>query len=199
MIASHIHDALAQVRKLQELILEKRNFRGYSGTARMMGGVAAIVGTLILASNTIIPKAPLFQLAGWSVILVVALALNYGALACWFFFDSEARRELLKLMPALDAMPALAIGAVLSLAVILQEQYQLLFGIWMCLYGLVHVVYRQSLPKANYVVGVFYMLSGSYCLLDPRISFVNPWPMGLVFFIGEVSGGYILYRNRLKE
>ena len=29
MIANHIHDALAQVRRLQEFILEKRLFKGY--------------------------------------------------------------------------------------------------------------------------------------------------------------------------
>jgi hypothetical protein len=198
MIANHIHDALSQVRKLQEFILEKKNFRGYSGTARMTGGFAALMGTLILASGTV-PKSPLAQLTGWGVVLLAALAINYGALVFWFFFDPEAKGELLKLMPALDAIPALAVGAVLSLAVSLQGQYQFLFGIWMCLYGLVHVVYRHSLPKANYAVGVFYMLCGTYCLFDPRISFVNPWPMGLVFFIGESAGGLILYRNRMKE
>ena len=198
MIANHIHDALAQVRKLQELIIEKRNFRGYSGTARMLGGVCALVGTFVLASGAV-SEAPVSQLTGWAVVLVVALALNYGALAFWFFFDKDARRELLRIMPAFDAVPALAIGAVLSLAIVLQGQYQLLFGVWMCLYGLVHVMYRQSLPKANYVVGVFYMLCGACCLLDPRLTFVNPWPMGLVFFTGESVGGFILYRNRLEE
>jgi len=198
MIANHIHDALSQVRKLQEVILEKRSFRGYSGTARMLGGAGALAGAMVLASAPV-PKSPLAQLAGWGVVLAAAVAVNYGALAFWFFFNAEARRELLRLMPALDAIPALAVGAVLSLAAILQGQYQFLFGIWMSLYGLVHVVYRQSLPEANYVVGVFYMLSGAYCLFDPRISFVNPWPMGLVFFVGESAGGFILFRNRGKE
>ena len=195
MIANHIHDALAQVRKLQEFILEKKKFQGYSGVARMTGGFGALAGTIVLASD-IVPKSPVPQLIGWCAILVIALASNYCALALWFFFDKEARRELLRLMPAFDAVPALAVGAVLSLAVILQEQYQFLFGIWMCLYGLVHVVYRLSLPKANYAVGIFYMLSGAWCLLDPRILFINPWPMGIVFFVGESVGGFILYRNR---
>ena len=198
MIANHIHDALGQVKKLREIILEKRNFQGYSGTARMAGGLTALAGAVVLASDAV-PKSPLSQLIGWCVILVTALVLNYGGLAMWFFFDKEARRELLKLMPAFDAVPALAVGAVLSLAVILQEQYQLLFGIWMCLYGLGHVVYRLSLPKTIYAVGIFYMLCGSYCLLDPGVSFVNPWPMGIVFFLGESVGGFVLYKNREGE
>jgi hypothetical protein len=69
----------------------------------------------------------------------------------------------------------------------------------MCLYGLAHVAYRQSLPTIHYAVGIFYMLGGTACLLVPGICFTNPWPMGLVFGIGELSGGFILYRNRLEE
>ena len=45
MIAHHIHDALAQVRQLREVVLEKRGFHGYSGLARVVAGVMALVGT----------------------------------------------------------------------------------------------------------------------------------------------------------
>ena len=198
MVANHIHDALGQVRKLQEFILEKRRFRGYSGTARVLGGAVALVGAMVMDSG-LVSNTPLRHLVGWGLVLGAALVCNYGALGLWFLFDRDAKRELLRLMPAFDAIPALAMGAVLSVAVILQGQYQFLFGIWMCLYGVGHTGYRQSLPKANYVVGIFYMLCGTWCLLDPRVSFLNPWPMGLVFFAGESAGGVILYRNRLEE
>jgi len=30
-------------------------------------------------------------------------------------------------------------------------------------------------------------------LLLPQASFMNPWPMGLVFFLGEWAGGLLLY------
>ena len=49
MIANHIHDALAQVRTLQELILEKRIFKGYSGKARIAAGTLALACAVILA------------------------------------------------------------------------------------------------------------------------------------------------------
>jgi hypothetical protein len=64
MIANHIHDALAQVRKLQEFILEKRLFKGYSGWARIMSGTVALLGTAVMASD-IVPDIPYYHVDGW--------------------------------------------------------------------------------------------------------------------------------------
>lgn len=198
MIANHVHDALGQVRRLQELILEKRRFQGYSGKARIAGGLVTLAGAGII-SSPFIPKTPLAHLACWMVVLGAGLTLNYGALVVWFFFNPEVRRKFMRLIPAADAVPALAIGAMLSLALVLRENYNPLFGVWMCLYGVSHTGYRLSLPLKNYLVGIFYMLAGTYCLLAPTITFTNPWPMGLVFCVGEIAGGMILYRNRLED
>ena len=191
MIANHIHDALGQVDRMRELILERRRFRGYSGTARMLGGAVALVTALILDQ---VPSlhTPLLQLAGWTVVLAAALLLNYGGLAFWFFRRRGGGRTLADLRPALEVVPALAIGAALSLALVVRGHYDLLFGTWMALYGLAHMGYRHSLPAGILAVGFFYQVAGIACLLAPGISFLNPWPMGLVFFAGESVGGWIL-------
>jgi hypothetical protein len=193
MIANHIHDALAQVRKLQEYILEKRLFKGYSGPARMAGGVVALAGAFVMGSG-FLPSRTLVHLAGWGVVLSMALIVNYAGLVWWFLFSPQAKRELTRAMPVVDAIPALAVGAIFSLAMILGRHYELLFGTWMCLYGLAHVSYRMSLPIANYIVGIFYIACGTICLLK-QVPLTNPWPMGLVFFVGEVSGGLVLHRS----
>lgn len=198
MIANHIHDALSQVRRLQEVILERRAFRGYSGLARAAGGLAALVGAAVLSSRWI-PPSPLAHLIGWGGVLAVALGINYGALLFWFLFDPEARREFLRLMPAVDAIPPLAVAAFLSLTLILHGQFNLLFGTWMCLYGLVHVPYRLSLPRANYGLGLYYIGCGTVCLLTPLGQFTHPWTMGIIFFLGEVSGGLLLHQHRLVQ
>lgn len=191
MIANHIHDALGQVDRMRELILERRRFRGYSGTARMIGGGVALAVTLVLTRAEPL-HTPALQLAGWAVVLAAALALNYSALAFWFFQRRGSEHPLTDLRPALEVVPALAMGAVLSLALIWHGQYDLLFGVWMCLYGLAHMGYRHSLPGGIIWVGLFYQAAGIVCLLAPGISFLNPWPMGLVFFVGETVGGCIL-------
>jgi hypothetical protein len=191
MIANHIHDALGQVDRMRDLILERRRFRGFSGTARMLGGGVALATTLVLDRVEVL-HAPLLQLAGWSSVLAAALILNYGGLAFWLFKRRGSEHPLADLRPALEVVPALAIGAALSLALVLREHYDLLFGVWMGLYGLAHMGYRHSLPGGIIWVGLFYQVAGITCLLAPGITFLNPWPMGLVFFIGEGVGGWIL-------
>lgn len=193
MIANHIHDALSQVRRLQDLILAKRLFRGYSGLARMAGGLLALAGAAAM-SRPDFPATPTAHLRGWAAVLAGALVCNYGALLCWFIIRPGSRRPLRELIPAGDAVPALAAGAGLSLALVMYGAYDLLFGAWMCLYGLAHIPYRNSLPFANYLVGLFYLAAGLVMLAWPGATFTNPCPMGLVFGLGELSGGFILFR-----
>jgi len=100
------------------------------------------------------------------------------------------------LKPALDAIPALLVGAVLSATLVLRAEYDYLFGIWLSLYGLAQVAYRQSLPPGIYRVGLGYIACGAWYLLLPDGSFLRPWPLGVIFFIGEWIGGIVLCRCR---
>jgi len=197
MVASHIHDALSQVRKLREAVLDKRQFRGYSGPARMLSGAAALAGALVLARLQ--PATVTGHLIGWGVVLAVALLLNYGALLYWFLRDPQVGRNPAQLQPAFDALPPLAVAAALSAACLLHGYYDLLVPVWMSMYGLVHIPYRNTLPRANYGVGLFYITAGTACLFWPGAVFTNPWPMGLIFCAGEMTGGIILHRNRTRQ
>jgi hypothetical protein len=182
--------ALKQVRRIQRLLGERGTFRGYSGSARLAGAAAALVGAVTLAAAPV-PATPLAHLIGWGTVLAVALAVNYAGLLAWFVSQPATERKIPKLTPAIDAIPALAAGAAMSVAAVIHGEYDLLFGIWMTFYGLTHMPYRKSLPIANYGVGIFYLVAGAACLLFPA-GFTNPWPMGLVFFAGETAGGLIL-------
>ena len=197
MIAHHIHDALNQVRTLQAFILERNTFKGYSGKARVVAGLGALLGALVLGAPRF-PPSPWHHLAGWGIVLAVSIVVNYGALVYWFLCDDRAHRNPVMLRPALDALPALAIGAALSLALIRHGEFDLLFGVWMSLYGLAQVAYRTSLPSEIYYIGLFYLACGASCLLLPQVRFTSPWPMGLAFFAGEMAGGTVLIRAHRK-
>ncbi len=191
MIANHIHDALGQVRRLQELVLARRHFRGYSGKARLFCAMAVLIGTLVMSSSKF-PVTPQAHLVGWGIVMMVALFASYAALALWFLFDPQSGRNLRALKPAVDAVPALAVGAILSVALIVRHNYDLLPAVWMMLYGLAQTAYRQSLPIGIWFVGLGYIACGVIYLTIPQVSVTTPFPMGIVFFTGELIGGWIM-------
>ncbi|MDF7800365.1 hypothetical protein P4C99_12885 [Pontiellaceae bacterium B1224] len=195
MIANHIHDALGQVRRLQGLILEKRKFTGYSGSARILGGSVALLGCVLMALYS---ESYAAHLLGWGCILVVALAVNYGALMLWFIQLPDRERTGRTIAPAFDAVPPLAVGAVLTAALLLRGNPDLLYGSWMCLYGLAHTSCRTALPKENWYLGFYYLTAGSFFLLWPGTNFMIPWPAGLVFLVGEWIGGTIFHRHKVE-
>jgi len=198
MPQNDIDDALSQVRLMQDLVATKRRFQGYSGFARVLSGAVALLATIVMASSHV-DDTPIAHLIGWGVVLFLGIVFNYAALGYWFLFNKHVRRNPIMLKPAVDALPALAVGATLSLALILREHYDLLFGAWMALYGLAQVAYRQSLPSGIYGVGLGYILCGMYCLISPYVTFTNPWPMGIVFLAGEWTGGIILYVTKQRH
>jgi len=189
-----VQDALAQVRRMQDILQERRLFRGYSGWARLFSGGLALAGAAVLASGRV-PATPRAHLAGWLAILALALAANYGALAWWFISPRGAHRRLALLAPAREALPPLALGGLLTLALARAGAVDLLFGAWMACYGLAHLPYRLTLPRANYLLGLGYCACGAALLLAPGVRLLDPWPMGLIFFAGETVGGFVLLHD----
>lgn len=183
-------ELLGHLNRLREAVGDRQQFRGYSGTARLAGGLAALATAGVLASPRV-PATPLAHLLGWGVLLMIGGAVNYLALLRWFLYSPDAGRKLFNLRPAIDALPPLAAGGILSAGAVLHGHADLLFGIWMCCYGAAQCAYRRNLPPASYAVGIYYLAAGAACLAWPGLEFTNPWPMGLIFFAGESVGGAI--------
>jgi len=198
MMAVHIHDALAQVRELKMRVLIAQRFTGYSGRSRAVGGTAALLAPLVLSADWY-PQTNFAHLWGWGGVFAIAILANYSAVLYWFLFHPDVKRDIRKLMPTVYALPSLAVGGILTLALLLRGQYDLLFGTWMCLFGLTNLSARQNLPRSMYPLGLFYIACGTACLLAPWASFTQPWAMGLVFGIGEWVGGFIFHRNRVPN
>jgi hypothetical protein len=193
-VNTSLHEALRQVRDLQQAILEKQRFKGYSGRARALGGCCALAAGLVLGS-TRIPGTPQAHLAGWGMVFGLAMLLNNGALIYWFLHDPEVGRDMRRLRPALEIVPLLAAGGILTMALAAREEYNLLFGTWMVIYGLINFTSRAVLPRGLSWVGLYYLFCGTACLLAlPTLSFTrDAWVMGTVFFLGEFFGGLVLH------
>jgi len=189
-----IDQALEQVRDVQRHVLESQRFKGYSGKARAFSGTVAVGGAVVMSLDAF-PKTAAAHVIGWAVVFGIAIVASYGAVVLWFLTDAGAKRDTRRLRPMLDSLPPIVVGGVLTLAMIHGDQHRFLFGIWMSLFGLTNLSARWVLHKAIWPLGLYYVACGSACLLMP-ISFLNPWPMGVVFFIGEWIGGIIFYFDR---
>lgn len=198
MVAHHIHDALAQVQRLQMLILEKRKFRGYSGTARIVSGLITALGCTWMGSAQY-PEMLKAHMAGWMALAALAMGLNYGALILWYIQLPNDERKPIRVKPVFDALPPLLLAAPISAALLLRGYPDLLFGVWMCLYGLAHTSCRRDLPSGNWFVGLYYLLCGAFFMLWQKAEFLTPWPMGVVFLVGETVGGIIFHRHKYSE
>lgn len=197
MISQHVHDALSQVRALQVGLLARQPFRGYSARARALSSLIALSGGLIL-SRPEFPATHASHLVIWFAVGVLALVVNFGDLFYWYLSLPDEERDVRRLRPVADGLPPLAAGVVFTLALLANGQYNLLFGAWMTLFGLMNLSSTYVLPKAIWPLGIYYLLCGSICLLHPAVSFLNPWPMAAVFFFGEIAGAYVFQENRGK-
>ena len=135
-----------------------------------------------------------FDRVGWYA-LSVALFSNVWAIAAWYLRDSGAARDPRAIRPVIDVIPPIVVGGLLTAAMILRGHYEYLFGIWMCLFALTNMATRMVLPKQIWIVGLFYLAAGTVCLASPNPNFLNPWPMGIVFFSGEMIGGLVLHND----
>lgn len=196
MLADPVHQALDRVRELQDVIVERRRFRGYSGKARAIAGLLALAAAILL-SRPGFPGDVRAHVFGWGVVFTLAAGLNFFAVFHWFFTDSETRGDWRRMKPLLDFLPSLFVGAAFTAALLARGFHDLLFGAWMCLFGLGNLASHAVLPRAIWPLGLFYLVCGACCLTMPWIRFADPWPMGLVFCVGELWGGWIFHRNRI--
>ncbi|HEY4492059.1 MAG TPA: hypothetical protein VI958_08650, partial [Acidobacteriota bacterium] len=146
MISRQIQYALAQVQELQQKILEKQRFKGYSGRARALSGTACFI-TAALMGTRYYPQTIPAHIAGWGSVFALSLILNFGAMLYWFLFDPATKRDFRRLKPIVDVLPPLLVGGVLTLILMKEGLHSYLFGIWMCLFGLANLATGHVLPR----------------------------------------------------
>lgn len=196
----NIHEAINLVAELKQRVLERQRFRGYSGVARAAGGTLALCAAAVLrvlgsgGSDGVV-------LAVWGAVFVGALLFNYGMV---FWWRVSQRQCFAALAPAMEPLPVLLVGGVLTCALYWGGAARLLPGAWMCVFGLTQFTAKYALPRGIRFVGWFYIVAGTACLafdLPGATSRMwhEPLVMGLVFFLGEWAGGLILHAETLNS
>ena len=198
-----VERALADLAEVRDRLASVQEFRGYSGVAAAISGCIAILAGIVQAIVAPVPRSNLeiqHYLWIWFSCLAAALLINYGALAAWYLYNAGRHERSQTRTVGLSILPALVLGAALSIAMISHDLIGLLPGIWYATYGIGLFASRAMLPRGVIGVGTLFGLIGVALILAPTATLsLRWWVMPVGFGIGQIAIGYLLTQDRRAE
>lgn len=186
-MALPLRDALDQIQAIQRQLAATDELRNLSWRPVLLsaglGLAAAVLQQVWLAAPA---DEPARYLLLWLLVAMggggVAIAEVLARTAATGTRLSEANAWL----AARQFLPALAVGGVLTLFVLLRQPQWvwLLPGMWQLCFGLANLAALQLLPRGGALVGLWFLASGTLCLFAGP-SALSPWAMGLPFAFGQ--------------
>lgn len=198
-----VERALADLTEVRDRLASVQRFRGYSSrVAALSGGIALVGGAaqaLLVPHPGTMADVRLY-VAIWLTCLAAALAVYYGNLLGWYLRNNGRQARYQSKTVSLSILPALALGAVLSLAVYLQGVPAMLPGIWYACYGLGLFASRNHVPKGVIFVAAMFGLIGAALLLMPNQWLgLTWWVMASGFAIGQFWIGWLIAQEGVAE
>jgi hypothetical protein len=200
---SDLNRALIDITRIREQLARGSEFRGYGpatvATTGLLALLAATAQSVWLSASS--PgEARYLQLWG------VTAAASFGLIVLEAVFRSRRAHgglALSMLQSALEQfLPAIVAGGLLTLILpgATPANVWMLPGLWQIVFSLGVFASCRLLPRAMFVVGVWYLFCGLGCLalLGPDRS-LSPWAMGVPFAVGQLSVAGILLSSRQEE
>lgn len=198
-----LRDALTQIAEIRTRIAETERFRGYRAVPVAASGVAAAVAGFVQSRLRIDPISNLGDyLTIW--VSTAAIAALIAGSGIWLRFHSgvdRLAREMTWLAVGQFA-PCLGAGALVTVAIVRHapEHASLLPGLWQVFFSLGVFASCRLLPKAIALIGVFYLVTGVYNLMQSHDDAAfAPWAMAIPFGLGQFSTGALLYWNLERD
>jgi len=175
-----VERALADLTEVRDRLASVQRFRGYSSRVAVASGAIALAGGA--AQWYLVPHPSSVAdiqtyLTIWLSCLAGSLLLYYTNILAWRARNRGLHAAYQTRTVSLSILPAIGLGAVLSLAAYLQNVPAMLPGIWYACYGLGLFSSRAMIPKGVQYVAALFGLAGTALLLMP-----NPW-LGLTWWV----------------
>ena len=186
-----LRDALTQISEIRRQMARTEVFRGYRAVPVAFSGLQATWITNPAEEMT----AYLALWVGAAVVSAIGAGTEMVLRARQSL--SPWRREITWL--AIEQfLPCLLAGGLLTFVLVqfAAESLWMLPGLWQILFSLGVFASCRLLPRATFVVAVFYLAAGLSCLVLTRGSAaLSPWAMGLPFGFGQLLAAAVLYRT----
>jgi hypothetical protein len=191
--------ALADIAEVRERLGHVQRFRGYSAIAAAASGVfacaAGVLQLQIVPGVQSVHEGHLY-FALWFACCAASVLVNYGAIAHWYVNDATARDRWQTATVGLSMIPALVLGAALSFALLHENLFAFLPGVWYGCYGVGLFASRTMVPRAVAPIAAAFMIGGMGLLFVPAAIALQWWVLPLGFGAGQLAIGFIIMRER---
>jgi hypothetical protein len=188
--------ALSEIHSIRNQVARGTEFRGYGPVSIASSGLLAMLVAAVQAQW----KAPqntdlTMWVAVWAGTAAVSVLLTG--------IDTFARarrvhrgfaREMVQ-SAVEQFLPALMVGSLLTVVMlrVAPRECWILPGLWELLFSLGVFASCRFLPRQMFVVGVWYLAAGLYCLAAGGAArALSPWFMGIPFGVGQLLVAAVL-------
>jgi hypothetical protein len=200
-----LNQALLDISRIREQLARGSEFHGYGPATVGITGILALVAATVQALWI---HDPALHIAHYLRLWGITATCSFGFIVLEAIFRSRRAHgdmALSMLQSALEQfLPSIVAGGLLTfvLPAVAPASSWLLPGLWQIIFSLGVFASCRLLPRAIFVVGVWYLFCGLSCLalLGEAKSF-SPWAMGLPFALGQflVAGILLARRQEAKK
>ncbi|HTX55490.1 MAG TPA: hypothetical protein VMD47_00165 [Candidatus Acidoferrales bacterium] len=194
--------ALLDIAEVRERLAMTQRFRGYSGVAAMASGCFALAAGVLQALLVPFPQGGYdsrVYASIWLVCGAAAFIVNYGSIAHWLASDASVRDRWQTRTVGLAILPAIALGAAITLALLNRGEYVYLPGVWYGCYGVGLFASRTMLPRGVLPISAFFLLAGMALLFAPSTIALGWWVLPIGFGLGQIAIGALVARDRVEH
>jgi hypothetical protein len=195
--------ALIDISAIREQLAQSTEFRGYAPATLAGTGTFAL---LVAAAQTLWLPHSATNMRLFIAIWAAAAVLCVTVIAFETVHHSRRAHGGLAtamLQSALEQfLPAVVAGGLVTIALLelAPQDLWMLPGLWHIFFALGVFPSCRFLPRATFIVGVWYLACGLVCLCLAAPTHANsPWAMGIPYGVGHLLVAGIVLQRRLLE
>jgi hypothetical protein len=190
--------AIADLDEVRTRLAAVQRFRGLSGPAATVSGVAALgagILQLLVVPHPVSAADGTRYVAIWIACLTFALAVNYGALGVWLARNWSSRTRTELRTGAVAIFPSVVAGGAFTAALLSRGQIGMLPGTWALSYALGLLASRTMLPRGTATVAFAFAALGAALLFATGANALVWWVMPLTFGFGQIAIGMLIQHD----
>ena len=194
--------AMLDIAEVRDRLAMSQRFRGISGVAAIASGCFASPRACCKRCSLRFPRSGYearVYASIWLVCGTAAMIVNYASIAHWFVSDASARDRWQTRTVGLAILPAIALGAALTLAIVTRGAFSYLPGVWYGCYGVGLFASRTMLPRDVLPIAAFFLVAGIALLFAPASIALAWWVLPVGFGVGQIAIGVLVARDRREH